>query len=34
MFRDQMEMVPLEQELRHIRNYIEIQRLVSAYPRL
>lgn len=32
MFRDQMEMVPLEQELRHIRNYIEIQRLVSAYP--
>lgn len=32
MFRDQMEMVPLEQELQHIRNYIEIQRLVSAYP--
>ena len=32
MFRDQMELVPLNQEVSHIRNYIEIQRLVSAYP--
>ena len=32
MFRDQMELVPLDQEVSHIRNYIEIQRLVSAYP--
>ena len=32
MFRDQMELVPLSQEIEHIRNYIEIQRLSSAYP--
>ena len=32
MFRDQLELVPLSQEIEHIRNYIEIQRLSSAYP--
>ena len=32
IFRDQLELVPLQQELEHIRNFVEIQRLVSAYP--
>ena len=32
IFRDQLELVPLHQEVEHIRNYIDIQQLVSAYP--
>lgn len=32
IFRDQSSMVSLEQELSHIRNYIDIQQLTSAYP--
>lgn len=32
IFRDQSSTVTLEQELSHIRNYIDIQQLTSAYP--
>lgn len=32
IFRDQLELVPIHQEVEHIRNYIDIQQLVSAYP--
>lgn len=32
IFRDQSELVPLSQELEHIRHYIDIQQLTCAYP--
>lgn len=32
IFRDSMEFVPLERELEHVQNYMDIQRISAVYP--